>query len=129
MTKKIVCKKGRAWLITWEKIGGWKKIPNNKEVIGIRDARTSDKKIFEFIEYYYISHILDVEAMAKYIKNKKHSAIQIKYGAYDGVPNSGIIEAGCGQNPYIKARIVTNLIIFDDDTFKFEEFEFPKISY
>lgn len=109
--KTIIEKKDKAWLITWES-NGERIIPNNKKIISIRNSNISSENIKEFIEYYYASIAYSpLEMVEKFKKAKGNfNPYPAKYGSINGVEYTGRIT--CGHNPYIFARIVSNLKIY-----------------
>lgn len=126
MAKEIVTKKNKAWLVTWESYSDRIKVPE-KKIISVRDSRMSSQKIWDFVQFYYASVVLEPYEIPKY-PNQNNFGIVIKYVAdTQGIPCSAIIHCGCGQSLFIKARIVENLIFFKDGTYSFDDFEFSKL--
>lgn len=103
-------RKKSAWLITWEHVGDNKSdIPGG--IIAIRDGRTSAERVKEFVEHHYIAVYYSVWEKAHYSSHQKDNPYPAEYHR---LPDGGVWLAGitCGHNPFIYARFVKNLRIY-----------------
>lgn len=113
--KKIIKKKSKAWLITWESLEK-EECLFDKKIISIRDARVSNERIAEFIEQFYIATQYNLSSKFCFSSRFKINPYPVKYSNTE--KNGRYIYTGqmtCGDNPYIFARIVENLIIYSND--------------
>jgi len=97
-----------AWLITWKWIGDFAKVRD--PFIGILSGRKGDRSVAEFVEYQYLLMTSSARELAYFAKQPS----KIPYKAdtvmrINEVPHGGRIT--CGNNPFIYARKVSDLVI------------------
>ena len=102
--KKLKSK--RAWLITWQGINFTEK------VVAILSSRKSAETVAHFTEQYYIASTYSISEKITYAKSSKDNPYRVEFDDINGVPWSGRMT--CGHNPFLVARIVTNLAVISD---------------
>ena len=106
-------KKKSAWLITWEHANS-ENSNTSGQVIAIRDGRSSSKKIKDFVEQHYIAVNYSLFEKMHYSSHRKDNPYTAEYIPLpDGV--GWLARIHCGHNPFIYARLVRNLRLYDDD--------------
>src|SRR5229473_1693968 len=99
----------RAWIITQEGT------QHPSEVIGILSARKSPRAVKEYVEWLYaLLHYCPREHLdlAKY--NNSFNPYEAQYWTTNtGVPVDSLM--ACGHNPYLEARLATNVVLIDAD--------------
>ena len=107
---KSKIKKKKAWLITWE---GTNRDRENiaENIVNVFDSRVSSEKIKFFIENHYISLKFGSLEKASYASKRKENPFPVIFEKINGVPWEG--KMTCGDNPFLSARIVKNLIILE----------------
>lgn len=109
---KPTMRKKSAWLITWEHVVA--DIPPIEDrVIAIRDGRVSSEKIREFVEQTYTASTYSLDEKMHYSSHAKDNPCPAKYAIH---PRGGYLyrKITCGDNPFISARIVKDLRLFED---------------
>lgn len=107
-------KKKSAWLITWEHAGS-ENSDLIERIIAIRDSRTSSDKIKDFVEQHYIAVNYSPAEKMHYSSHRRDNPYPADYFRH----SKGWVWTArihCGHNPYIYARFVRNLRLYDDDT-------------
>ena len=98
----------KAWLIEWVSTNN-QQFPTGQKFIGLYDGRTDYKLISKIIEFYYATHYYNKSEMAKsFCGNNKCVIYPVLCGDYVG-------KLSCGNNPYISARLVSNVVIKNDE--------------
>ena len=119
-----VRRKKSAWVITWEYPSGYQ--PSLRErLIDVRDGRTSAERIREFVERHHVASLYSAEEKMHYASNPKdnpYPAVFVKLKG--GVPWTAVIV--CGHNPFIQAKYVHNLKVYEDDEEIRIEYDSPK---
>ena len=98
----------KAWLITWEWMGDFAKVRD--PFVAILSARKSDRSVAEFVEYYYLLMTSSAGEVAYFV----HRPRKIPYKARTGENINGLHHADritCGNNPFIFARKVSDLVV------------------
>lgn len=101
-------KKGySAWLVTKE---GTKISSNAAEnIVEILSPRIHAKRIREIVELLYHRDDLLAEKIEWRLRRKSHQPYPAEFQTVDGVPWEG--EVICGHNPWLRARLVSNLVV------------------
>lgn len=103
-------KKGlRAWLVTWEWCGEHAKVEN--PIAEILDPRLSARQVRDLIDLRYNQDASLSEKMAWRLR-KCSQPYRAEFQTIEGVPWEG--EIICGHNPYLRARLVDELIVTKD---------------
>ncbi|WP_157431747.1 hypothetical protein [Actinomadura hibisca] len=119
MTKNMQNKGRKAWLITWEWVGDHAKVPSNEIIAAILKPQTGADAVRRFVEVLYAAREYDPIDMLQSLTHNPYPASFMKIGVeVEGVgvryPNyEGEIQ--CGHNPYLRARLVNNLKLRDED--------------
>lgn len=105
----------KAWIITWRDD---RQLPFKDEVAAFCNSRMSEKRVGEIMQRIFndrncnFSEKLDIAA-------GRNDALQdycgVHYGDLNGVKWTGALFCGISVNPYLYARIVTNIVIQVDD--------------
>jgi len=99
-------------IITWDWIGDHAAVSD--PLVAIFSSRKTDRWIADYLENLYLSISCTAEEMAYYANRRK----RIPYKATTPVMINGIPHGGrmiCGYNPWLHARIVSDLKIESDD--------------
>lgn len=99
----------KAWLVTWEWIGNHAK--RKDKVAEILDPRVPAERVREIVELLYHREASLVEKVAWRLR-KRQQAYPAEFSTMEGVKWAG--EITCGHNPWLRARLVDNLIIETD---------------
>jgi hypothetical protein len=101
-------RKMKAWLVTWEWCGEHAK--REDPLAAIFDPRYSGERVRELVGFIYRSAMFTLSEQAEYARNKKHNPYPPEFGrTLDNIPWSG--EIICGHNPFLRARLVDDLVI------------------
>lgn len=100
----------KAWLITWEWAGDHAKVKN--PIASIMNSRISGERMREIVEQIYVNERYSLSERAAYAKNKKSNPYPAYFGTFKGV--HCLWEVYCGHNPYLYARLVSDLKIEED---------------
>jgi hypothetical protein len=112
-------KSRRAWLITWDWLGDHAKVENR--FVALLNPRCSGDTVKRVVEHIYISRQLALHEQLAYVKHPKSSLYCAQFGNMEVgrttrerlhlppvVPCDE--EVTCGDNPWLWARIVYDLI-------------------
>lgn len=94
----------KAWLISWTFSDG----TDDKDIL-ILDCRRSSNFVKSVLELIYFQEEYSLEEQISYTKNKTLNPYKAEEVKKNGIPYSG--EILCGHNPYLRARIVSNIKI------------------
>lgn len=98
----------RAWLITWERCGDHARRAD--PVAAILDYRFLPKRVCALVEWMYLSAMYSLNPRTGYATEKMCNRYPAQFGKTpDGVPWEE--EIICGNNPFLKARLVDNLAV------------------
>jgi hypothetical protein len=101
-------RKMKAWLVTWEWCGEHAK--RNEPLAAIFNPRYSSERVRELVGFIYRSTEYSLRDQAEYARNKRYNPYPAEFGqTKDGSPWGG--EIICGHNPFLRARLVDDLII------------------
>ena len=100
----------KAWLVTWDWVGDHTKRHN--KVAAILNPRLSAHRVREFVELFYINTCYSLSERTAYVANKKNNPYPAEFMDINGVPWMGAIH--CGDNPWLYARRVNDLVIGRD---------------
>ncbi len=105
-------KKKSAWLVTWEYVG-IEQPELSERIISIRDGRTSPEKIKDFVAQYYIAKHYSLDEKMHFSSHPKDNPYPAQFSTH---PWGGLWTAKicCGHNPFIYARFIKNLKLYDD---------------
>jgi hypothetical protein len=104
-----------AWLVTWEHTG--KSItPTKKKIAAIFNPRLSPDTVRRMVELIYINFSPSIAGRIVYLKNRKTNPYPAEFDKVDGVSVLGRIH--CGRNPWLFARIVDDLCVKVDNSFR-----------
>lgn len=101
------------WLITWEWSGEHARVEDKTRVVALLNYRWTGAKIREFVEQLYAAltyHAWDKAAVAN---NRRSNPYPAKYGRLGNV--EWLEETFCGDNPWLHARRVKNLVVTVED--------------
>ncbi|MDG0801967.1 hypothetical protein [Pectobacterium polaris] len=115
-----------AWLITWEWFGEHAKVDDEKRIVSIVNYRKSHKYIYDLVGNLYTSHTASVSEKLTFAANSKKTIYPPYYFAKNGITYADIIH--CGDNPFLYARRVKNLMINEKssgNTLIWEELPIP----
>jgi len=90
----------KAWLITWDWIGDAAAVADI--VVGVLNPRWSDKRVAEIVEFLYANATANVAELSHYAKKPSNNP-------YRAEIRNGTIH--CGSNPFLYARVVSDLRI------------------
>ena len=95
-----------AWLITWESVSDHAK-PTDV-VAAVLNPRLSGRRVLEIVELLYANASYDTSERIAFVKSPQRNPYRAQFGKlHDGVPWEG--EIICGHNPWLEARLVSNL--------------------
>ena len=100
----------KAWLVTWEWTGDHAK-PQNK-IADIFDPRLPPEKVRQLVELLYHKDALLSEKVSWRLR-KRPQVYPAEFTRLEGVQWTG--EITCGHNPWLRARLVDNLIVERDE--------------
>ncbi len=101
----------KAWLVTWEWCGDHAK--RDDKVAAIFNVRSSSERVRELVEFIHLSAMYSLGERAAFAQNRKRNPYPAEFGITpDGVPWTG--EITCGHNPFLRARLVDDLVVEDD---------------
>src|SRR5271157_4128974 len=95
-----------AWLVTWESSGSHAQ-PQN-EIVEILNPRMSSERVREIVELLYHRDALLAEKVAWRLR-KQEQPYPAEFPILEGGKWTG--EIICGHNPWLRARLVDNLIV------------------
>jgi hypothetical protein len=96
----------KAWLVTWEWSGDHAK-PKDK-IVEILDPRIPPERVRQIVELLYHREASLREKVAWRLR-KRRQPYAAEFTVLEGVQWTG--EITCGHNPWLRARLVDNLII------------------
>ncbi len=103
-----------AWLVTWEWSGKHAEEPN--KIADILSPRIPPKHVREIVELLYESGKASLSEKVAWRLRKITKPYPAEFTTLEGVKWEG--EIICGHNPWLRARLVDNLIISTDATGK-----------
>lgn len=95
-----------AWLVTWEWSGNHAKRPD--KVAEILDPRTQPERVRQIVELLYHRNALLTEKISWRLR-RREQVYPAEFLILEGVKWTG--EITCGHNPWLRARLVDNLIV------------------
>lgn len=102
----------KAWLVTWQWIGDHAQVGD--PLVAILSSRKSDRAVSEFVEQYYLMASATAGEMAYYMNRRRKLPHKARTPEIiNEIPHGGRIR--CGADPYIYARLVTDLRIEELD--------------
>ena len=116
-------KQGRkAWLVTWEWAGEHARRP--RKIAAVMRPQFSGERVRELVEFLYAAEYAPFEQLevALGLRSNPYPAT---FGTLQGVTWLG--EVNCGDNPYLRARKVDDLIIPVDGEASWQERPRPEI--
>ena len=99
----------KAWLITWEWSGHHAE--QQDKVVEILDPRISPERVREIVELIYHREASLNEKVSWRLR-KREQVYPAEFTRIEGVKWTG--EIICGHNPWLRARLVDNLVIETD---------------
>ncbi len=90
----------KAWLITWDWTGDAAEVAD--EVVGVLNPRWADGRVAAIVEFLYSNTTANVSELAHYAKKPSNNPYRAEIW-------NGRIH--CGHNPFLYARIVSDLKI------------------
>ena len=99
-----------AWLVTWDWSGDHAKVED--PVAAILNYRVTPEKVSRFMEQLYCSYSYSHAEKLSVAKSRKANPYPAQYGQLKGMSWQGQIT--CGDNPWLFARMVSNLHIGKD---------------
>lgn len=103
----------KVWLIEWCSTNN-SPSPTGNDFIGIYDGRVDYRFIAKLIEFYYATfNYTKSEMSCSFCGNAKKTIYPALIGNYVG-------KMSCGNNPFISARLVENIVI-DGDNINYDE--------
>lgn len=118
-----------AWLITWEWTGDHAR--REDSIAAILSPRLTFEKIKEIVEMIYTNEFYTYRERIAFTKNKKANPYPATFDDIDDIPWQGRIH--CGHNPWLEARLVDNLRVFQnpngDEQLSWDERPKPDISW
>jgi hypothetical protein len=97
---KVNRTKMKAWLITWDWAGDAAAVAD--EVVGVLNPRWAERRVADIVEFLYSNTSANISELAHYAKRPSNNP-------YRAEIRNGRIH--CGHNPFLYARIVTDLKI------------------
>lgn len=114
-----------AWLVTWEWSGEHAKV--EQKILEVLDPRISPERVREFVGLLYHQDATLSEKIAWRLRKCKQ-IYPAEFITLEGVRWTGQII--CGHNPWLKARLVDNLVITIDangtETASWDDRQTPK---
>lgn len=98
-----------AWLLTWEGTLGPAVEPDNK-ILAILSSRRSSSSVEDIVDTLYCRNVDSAHDMMLYANKRKQRVA--RYRAHGSMPSRFLY----GRNPYIFARLVTDLKVSRDET-------------
>ena len=99
--------KVKAWLVTWEWCGEHAKRDN--PFAAVLNPRFSSRKVCEIVEFMYRLAEYSPSDQAGYVRNGKPN-----HRATTDRTVDGRMQIHCGHNPFLRARLVDDLIVERD---------------
>ncbi len=90
----------KAWLITWDWTGDAAAVAD--VVVGILNSSWADKRVADIVEFLYSNTTANISELAHYAKKPSNNPYRAE------ICNGRI---HCGHNPFLYARIVSDLTI------------------
>ena len=101
-------RKVKAWLVTWEWRGEHAK--RKEKVTDVFDSRLSSGRVRWALELLYAHEMYTLgERIDWFVGNRRRNPYPAEFIKLEGVPWEG--EIHCGDNPYLRARLVDELTI------------------
>jgi hypothetical protein len=97
----------KAWLVTWEWCGNHAR--RDPKVVAVFRPQLSGERVCELVEYLYSSSEYTLRERVHWTFNLKENPYRAQFGTIGGIPWSG--EIVCGDNPFLKARLVDDLVV------------------
>lgn len=105
----------KAWIITWRDD---RQLPFKDEVAAFCNSRMSEERVGEIMQRIFIDRYCNLKERLD-IATGRNDALQnycgVHYGDLNGVKWNGALFCGISENPYLFARVVTDIVIQDDD--------------
>ena len=100
-----------AWLVTWEWVGDHAQV--DEPIVAILNYRYTGRRVRDIVEQLYATSKYSIAERLLVAKNPRNNP----YPPQFAVLNGGTYESSltCGHNPYLHARIVTNLHLAEED--------------
>lgn len=99
-----------AWLITWEWVGNHAR--REDKIAAILSPRLTSDRIKEIVEVIYANKFYSYRERVAFAKDKKANPYPATFDDIEGIPWQGRLR--CGHNPWLEARLVDNLFVFQD---------------
>jgi hypothetical protein len=103
-------RKIKAWVVTWEWIGDHAK--RDEVFLAALDSRLSPDTVRGYVELLYLSQCSSLSDRVAYARSRKAVPFPAKFMDIEGVPWHVAIH--CGDNPFLLARRVDDLIVNTD---------------
>jgi len=101
-TQKTNAEAKSAWLVTWE---GTSSVPENPIAV-ILNSRKSARQVKDFVELLYVSLTYSPKEKLLIAKNAKANSYPATMTPFEQIH--------CGDNPFLHARLVSELKVVDD---------------
>lgn len=111
----------KAWLVTWEWAANHAK--RDPKVAAVLRPQLSGKRVREFVEFLYGQSEYSLRERVNWTLNPKANPYPAQFGSIGGVPWEG--EIICGAHPFLRARLVGNLVINEDNSAAWTERKRP----
>lgn len=99
-------RKVKAWLVTWEWSGDH--AGRDDKVAAILNPRLRSERVRQIVEFVYLSQYCLSERIAFMVHPEKNP-YPAKLLNVEGLPWEG--EIHCGYNPFLRARLVDDLVV------------------
>ncbi len=114
-----------AWLVTWEASSAHVVPP--RKIAAVYNPRWSPKRVKELVELLYVNSQYVISEQINYANNRNFNPYPAAFHRVRGVECMDSIT--CGHNPFLKARLVDNLIVTgepdDEDMVQWNDRESP----
>jgi len=112
----------KAWLVTWDWCGRHAAVAD--KVAAILSPQYSDGKVKEVVRLLYILATSDLSDLADYAKRPGQIPYKPQGQVINSIPHSDRII--CGHNPFLYARPVTDLLVWQEPETGYEVIEWTE---
>jgi hypothetical protein len=113
----------KVWLVSWVWCGDHAK--RDPKVVAIFRPQLSGERVRELVEFLYGHFEYSLRERVDCALNPKANPYRAQFGAIGRIRWAG--EINCGDNPYLKARLVDNLIVDEDNNATWIERKRPRV--
>lgn len=114
----------KAWLVTWEWCGGHAR--REPKVVAVFKPQLSGDSMRPLVECIYSCSEYSLRERMDFALNPKANPYPAQFNTIDGVPWAG--EIICGANPFLRARLVDNLLVDEESNATWDERKRPSVA-